>query len=171
MKHDINQHGFTLVELLVTVAIVGIMLSIAGPSFVDLIRSTRISSTMNQLVSDLHAAKGEAIKRNARVLVCAKNASANTCSAGTDWKDGWLVCFDVNADGGCDTSTESAPNPLVVRNAIPGSLTLTGTLAAVQFTSTGTAVAAATYTLRGTWTTDAPTKTAAVALTGFVRTY
>lgn len=162
--------GFTVIELMLTLTVAVILLSIGIPSFTDLIRRTRLSSTMNQLTSDLYAAKGEAIKRNLRVLVCAKTPSpANSCAASTDWSSGWLVCFDADANGSCDASTAANPNPLIVQGAIHNSLALTGPATPVTFTSTGPAVTAATLTLTGTWT-GAASMQAAVALTGFIGT-
>lgn len=162
--------GFTVIELMVTLAVAATLLSIGVPSFTAMIRSTRLSAAMNQITSDLYAAKGEAIKRNSRVLVCARASSpANTCAASTNWSSGWLVCFDGDANNACDASTTANPNPLIARGAIGGSLTLTGPAAPVTFTSTGPTVAAAALTLTGTWA-SAPTKQATVALTGYIGT-
>jgi len=165
-----NAAGFTIIELFVALAVSAILLSIGVPSFTQMIRSTRLSSTMNQITSDLYAAKGEAIKRNSRVLVCARASSpANTCANSTDWTSGWLVCFDADANGSCDASTSANPNPLIDRRAIQASLKLTGPATPVTFTSTGPTVAAAVLSLKGTWT-SAPTKQATVALTGYIGT-
>ena len=162
--------GFTLIELMLSIAIGAVLLVIGVPSFNDLLRSIRLSTAMSQFTSDLYAAKGEAIKRNARVLVCAKNASSDTCNAVTNWATGWLVCIDADANGTCDASTSADPNPLIVRKAIHETLTLTGPAAGVAFTSTGPTAAAAAYSLSGTWS-GAPTKSAAVALTGHIASY
>jgi type IV fimbrial biogenesis protein FimT len=161
--------GFTALEVLVTMAIAAILVAVGVPAFTEVMRQVRVASAMNQITSDLYAAKGEAIKRNTRVLVCARGSSATSCATVTDWSTGWLVCFDADANGNCDTSTTTAPNPLIVRNAIHDSLTLTGPSAPLTFTSTGPTTAAATLTLSGTWD-DAPSKQAAVALTGFIGT-
>jgi type IV fimbrial biogenesis protein FimT len=161
--------GFTALELLIALAVAAILVAVGVPSFTDLLRQVRLASTMNQITSDLYAAKGEAIKRNTRVLVCAKSSGSNTCATATNWSTGWVVCFDADANGSCDASTTTNPNPLIVRNAIHQTLTLTGPSAPLTFTSTGPTTAAATLTLTGTWT-SAPSKQAAVALTGFIGT-
>jgi len=85
--------GFTLIELMVTIAIVAILLAISVPgfqSFIEMIRSERIASDLRSAVN---YARSEAIKTGEPVSVCAANSSNTGCatSAKTDWTDGWLV--------------------------------------------------------------------------------
>lgn len=162
------QTGLTLIELLVVLAIAGVLAAVAAPSFSSLINSMRQTSAMTQLTGDLNRARGEAIKRNQRVLLCVR-ASDTACGAGTDWQNGWLVCYDENQDGACDTTSPSNPNPIVVHPAINANLTLTGSAAFVRFNASGTQGAsgapAATLTLNGTWA-GATAVTANIAATG-----
>ncbi|MGR9012095.1 MAG: GspH/FimT family pseudopilin [Gammaproteobacteria bacterium] len=79
--------GFSLIELMVTVAIIGITLTIALPSFQSLLASNRLTTSANDLVSALQLAKSEAIKSN-RLVIVTKN--------GTTWANGWLVFADNN---------------------------------------------------------------------------
>lgn len=163
-----QQTGVTMIELMIVVAIAGILAAIAAPSLSSLINSTRLNSTMTQLTSDLNRARGEAIKRNQRVLVCVRNTDA-ACGAGTNWQNGWLVCYDENQDGACDATSATNPNPIVVHPAINSNLTLTGSAAFVRFNASGTQGAsgapAATLTLNGTWA-GATAVTANIAATG-----
>ena len=126
-----SQTGVTLIELMVVVGIAAIMATMAAPSFSDFIQNTRVTSTMTQLFGDLNRARGEAIKRNSRVLVCAHEINGTVC-ANTNWKNGWLVCYDNNPqDNVCDVvaNNDPNPNPILIRPAINAKLTLTGTLA------------------------------------------
>ncbi|MFT6430737.1 MAG: type IV fimbrial biogenesis protein FimT [Halopseudomonas sp.] len=75
--------GFTLIELMVTVAVLAIALAIAVPSFAELIRSNRADSQREALVTALSLARSEAVKRGATVVV--------EPLSGTSWNGGWQV--------------------------------------------------------------------------------
>lgn len=148
-----RQAGVTLIELMIVVVIAAIMAAVAAPSFSSFIQSTRLTSTMAQLTGDLNRARSEAIKRNSRILVCAHAVNGTTCS-GTSWNNGWLVCYDGDQDGACDSGDSTNPNPMVTRQAINSRLDLTATLtgtsttvSTVRFNSNGTANAAVTMAL------------------------
>ncbi|WP_313320384.1 GspH/FimT family pseudopilin [Stenotrophomonas sp.] len=83
--------GFSLVELVVTVAIAAILAAIAIPSFRSIINSSRLTSHANELVASLQLARSEAIKRNARVSVCG-SADGATCGGG--WNSNWLTVLE-----------------------------------------------------------------------------
>ena len=95
--------GFTLVEMLVVLAISAILIAAAVPSFQSLIASTRASSASGTLLSNLEYARSEAIRRNQNVTVC-RTTDANAPEAalacsdvaalgfdGNDWGSGWIV--------------------------------------------------------------------------------
>ena len=148
--------GFTVLELMIAVAIVAIMTAIAAPSMMDFVRTNRLSTAARQLDADILLARREAIKRNARVLVCVAGTTANTCGSGTAWANGWLVCYDNDQDGACDTSASTNPNPIRQHGKLDSSLTLTGPSTAARFNANGTQGAAGatslTFTTRGSWT-------------------
>ncbi|MEE9327865.1 MAG: GspH/FimT family pseudopilin [Cocleimonas sp.] len=92
--------GFTLLELMITVVIAGILASMAVPSFSQAIQNNRMSTQINELLATLNYARSEAIKRNINVSVCKSN-NGTTCGV-VNWKDGWLVFVDTDADGVVD---------------------------------------------------------------------
>ncbi|MGJ7493747.1 GspH/FimT family pseudopilin [Variovorax sp. RT4R15] len=95
---DRQQTGFTLIELMVVVAIVAILTMIASPSFVGLIQTNRVSAELNSFVGDLQFARSEAIKQGVPVSVCA-SSNGTSCLASNTWQSGWMVFTDLNASG------------------------------------------------------------------------
>lgn len=83
-----NQRGFTLIELMVTIAVLAIVVSIAAPSFTNMIRNNQSVALGEELVTALNYARAEAVKRGARVSVC---ASSNGTSCTGNWTQGWIV--------------------------------------------------------------------------------
>lgn len=89
-------NGFTLVELMVTVAVLAILSAIAIPSFTSLINSNRLVSQANEVVAAIQGARSEAIRYNQRVYVCS-SSNGSSCSGSSTW-NGWLVFLDANRD-------------------------------------------------------------------------
>ncbi|OGB84465.1 MAG: hypothetical protein A2535_05570 [Burkholderiales bacterium RIFOXYD2_FULL_59_8] len=154
---------------MVVVSIGAILAAIAVPSLRDTLNDFRQKSAHSLLVSDLTQARGEAIKRNVRLLVCVRNAAGDACVSGTNWQAGWLVCLDADADGACDTATAALPNPIIVRPALDAVLTLTGPATPLRFNANSsqgaTGSTAVTFTLAGTWS-GAVSRVITVAPTG-----
>lgn len=176
MQSKQQQTGLTMVELMIVVTITAILAGLAAPSFIELINNTRLTSTMSQLTSDLNRARSEAIKRNRRMLACVRNsastAATNTagtdyCGTGTNWQNGWVICYDEDQNGYCDVTSTTNPNPIVVHQALNAHLTLTALAASIYFSPGGTqgAGGATTLTLAGDWT-GAVTNVASIAATG-----
>lgn len=100
--------GFTLIELIVTVSMVAILMSIAVPSFKKMIDDNRLSTGTNELVSALILARSEALKRSQNVTVCA-STDQTTCS-GKDFAAGWLVFVDCGTAGTKDSNSDCNGN-------------------------------------------------------------
>lgn len=85
--------GFTLVELMVTLAVASILFTVAAPSFNQFVSSNNASNAAERLASIFAYARSEAVVRVENVLVCATTDGANCVVGGTDedWGSGWLV--------------------------------------------------------------------------------
>lgn len=113
--------GFTLVELMIVLAVAAVLCGAAAPSFTSLVRSIRLSSATNDLLAGLTITRSEAVKRNVRVVMC-KSADAASCAAAGGWEQGWIVFPDGDNDG-----VRDANEPIIYRSqALQGSLRLTG---------------------------------------------
>jgi type IV fimbrial biogenesis protein FimT len=82
------QQGFSLIELMIAIALLGILLAIAVPSFTDAVLGSKLRSYANNFLASTYQARGEAIKRNSVVKLC---ASSNGTSCTGSWEQGWIV--------------------------------------------------------------------------------
>jgi type IV fimbrial biogenesis protein FimT len=101
--------GFTLIELMITLFIVGILLAVGVPSLKTFMQSNQLVAASNELISALHLARSEAIKLNARVSIC-ESSNGKTCATSGSWKDGWIVFVDANGDLANTGAACAAPN-------------------------------------------------------------
>src|ERR1700689_422321 len=92
MSMQRSTSGFTLLEMVIVLAIVGILSTIALPAMINAIASVRISGEINSLLGGLNFARSEAIKRGQTVSVCPANGAA--CAASTAFSSGWLVVLN-----------------------------------------------------------------------------
>jgi len=83
--------GFTLVELIVVVALAVILVTLAAPSFQGLIQNTRASSRANEFISAVSLARSEAVKRGTAVELCASADAASCSNVDSDWTTSWIV--------------------------------------------------------------------------------
>jgi len=92
--------GFSLLELMIAIAILGILLALAQPGFVSVLNANRLTGTANELLTTMQVARSEAVKRNARVVVCRSDnpdAATPACNTGAGNWSGWISFVD---DGG-----------------------------------------------------------------------
>lgn len=90
MEKAERQKGFTLLELLFTIAVAAVIVSFGVPGFMSLIDNNRAVSHTNDLVAALNLARSEATRRRSTVTVCSSTDGA-TCAASDDWSTGWIV--------------------------------------------------------------------------------
>ena len=99
---DMKKHtGFTLVELMVALAVFAIMTMFAVPNMRSFMQNSKAVTHTNQLITALNYSRSEAVKRRTRVVVCAFNTAQNACSTSTiPWDaNGWMVFDDRDNDG------------------------------------------------------------------------
>lgn len=92
------QRGFTLVEMMITLAIAAISITLAVPGFQSMIERNRVAASINNFVSHLHHARAEAIKIGEWVMLCPSNNGASCISDYTQWGRGYIEFVDENRD-------------------------------------------------------------------------
>lgn len=141
-----RQNGFTIVELMITLAIAGVLVAFAAPAFNNVIRDNRLTTSANDVSLALNLARSEAIKRAVQIDVAATDG---------DWADG--VTVEIN---GGDTLRVFPP--------FTGGMTLseTGGLTTVSYLGTGRASAAAAFEICDSERTGETGRTVSVSNTG-----
>ncbi len=138
-----RQRGFTLFELIITMAIAAIVISLAAPTFSTMVQNNRLSGQSLDFITALNLARSEAIKRSIPVTLC-KSTNGKDCVADagvTGWEQGWIVFVD---NSNPSNNTRDPGDPILrVHNLLSGSNTLRGNTNVDDFI---------TYTPRGNTT-------------------
>lgn len=113
--------GMTFMELMVVMALAAVLLTVALPSFTAVINTSRQATLANTFLTSLHLARSEAIKRNARVVLC-KSADGASCAWNGRWDQGWIVFHDADNDAQVGVGEEL----MRVYEALPGTFSLGG---------------------------------------------
>lgn len=146
MKNMKTEHGFTLVELMVTLAVAVILAVVGVPSMRDFVMNGRISTHANEFVTSIQLARSVAIRQQRNAQICASttwNNATPTCTGGTDWSAGWVVWVDQDRD-----STLDAGETLRVTGPFDGAVTFTSAASTLfTYDATGLVNAGDTLTL------------------------
>ena len=115
--HPRHSLGFTLIELMVAVSVLGVLLAIALPSFQPLIERWRVRQVESNLEASLQFARSEAIKRGGHIIMQKITTNTNGCIAPSpqrEWDCGWFICADTNRNNSC-----AASEPVLLRYDSP----------------------------------------------------
>lgn len=124
--------GFTLVELMMTLIVFGILLAIAMPLMSDFVNERRVAASVKEFIAANRLARSEAIKRGHRVTVCSStngDIGSNVCAFTTDWSSGWLAMTNDSGGSGGEITAR--------QGAYPSQLGIRGTAYALHYQDTG----------------------------------
>ncbi|MFT4519508.1 MAG: type IV fimbrial biogenesis protein FimT [Halioglobus sp.] len=114
------QDGFTLVELMITLVIASVLMSIGAPSFNKMVRDNRMVAEANSLRGVLSSARSAAQTLRATVTLC-RSEDGLTCSAG-DWNVGYIAFMDTDQDGVLDDPDDADGEQILQRGQAPSAL-------------------------------------------------
>lgn len=149
-----KERGLTMIELMVTVAILALLASLAGPSFIRLVKSNAMSSGVNAFMADVRYARSEAVRRGGRVMLCRSElpedpnpvCAPDAGGSGKGWATGWFVFHDADGSGAKNAADPvlRVGGPLESVDAILQGTPTESTL--FHFTATGRLIDAASAT-------------------------
>ncbi len=143
---SVKHSGFTLIELMVALAVATIVLTVGVPSFQMIIENNRTLTLNDNISATLKLARSEAIARSRAITVCYSN-DQTTCSGA--WSDGWIIFVDEDADRVFDDGVDMLLKASDVDLDNYSVTLLSDEVASFQFDKEGRAVERGTYQVCG----------------------
>ncbi len=134
-----RERGFSLIELMVTVAVVAILAAVATPNLRSVIANNRLRSQTDEMIASLQMARGEAVRRNARIDVC-RTTDGTTCAGSVGPWTRWIVVDTQPRAGG-------EANGVIAQATANPAVAISGSADRVSFRPTGMVTAATTLTV------------------------
>lgn len=131
-----HQNGFTIYELMITLLVIGVILTFGVPNFNEFTRNSQLTGTANDLHSSFQMARSEAARSKTNITICASANSLDAASnCGGTFNDGWIVFIDLNGD--LDRAG-AGENVLRAHPAVHNLVTVTTNGGATYFSFAGT---------------------------------
>ncbi len=127
--------GVTLIELMVGLAIMGVLMALAAPSFQSLIAGSNVAAASNDFMTSLAQSRSNAIRLGERVTMC-KSSDGAQCSTTGDWEQGWIIFNDPtrSVDAQVDTGPP-AETVIAVGAALTNGIVIRGNSTVAQYVS------------------------------------
>lgn len=131
MRNLKNHSGFSMMEMLVTLLILGLVAAIGLPGLNEFIEDNRLNAAVGDMQSAMQTGRAEAVGRNSYVTLCKKNDAGDACDTGNDegWQNGWFIFVDADGDAVIDGGDEV----ILDHEPLLASLTFHGTVGVRHF--------------------------------------
>lgn len=140
LKNKKRQFGVTLVEMMITLAIAAILLTLVAPNVQSILTRNKITAELNEMSGLLRFARFTAIDQQINTIAC---PTTNFTACSNDWNSAKMVFIDANGNNAKD-----AAEPILASSqAISSTNSVTSTANSIQFLDSGVTVAASTILL------------------------